>query len=554
MNKNSRLMRRLIVAAPMLFCFFHFAPLQDWAGRYNGPANGGDRPSALAADALGNVYVTGESSGSQEDFATLRYDAGGVQKWVARYNGPGNAYDKSEAIATDAAGNVYVGGTSTGSGSGMDFALIKYDAGGVQKWVSRYNGPANDREQVGSVAVDKAGNVYVYGTSADGNGQFSYATIKYNSSGVQQWVARYPAGKQEINASAVDAWVSRGLAVDKDGNVFIAGYQAKGDTYPDFVTIKYNSSGKQLWANTFDGTGNSYDLPVGLALDPGGNVYVAGVSYGSTTSWDYMTMKYNTGGTRLWAKRYNTGSSGYDIPTSLVVDANSNVYVTGGAGPDDESMDFTTLKFNKDGERKWVATYKGPYGDDMAYSVAVDAGSNVFVTGYSAGPGSGGATVKYSSSGSQQWVERFSGTRASCLALGGSKLFVTGTSYTDGAGEDYLTVRYSGAAAKSEAVTTAPEQMLQPSSLLKVTHYPNPVAATATIRYELPFEGRLSLRVYDGLGREVATLANATTARAGLHTAAFDASSLEKGVYFYRLSLQAPAGKWTQTNKLIVVK
>jgi len=58
------------------------------------------------------------------------------EKWVARYNGPGNGSDVAWAITTDASGNVYVTGWSKGLGSDLDFATIKYDADGKMLWVS----------------------------------------------------------------------------------------------------------------------------------------------------------------------------------------------------------------------------------------------------------------------------------------------------------------------------------------------------------------------------------------------------------------------------------
>ncbi|MBI2303339.1 MAG: SBBP repeat-containing protein [Chloroflexi bacterium] len=98
--------------------------------RYNGPGNSTDEARAMAVDGSGNVYVAGVSAGSDGyfDYATIKYDTGGNQVWVARYNGPGNADDMARALAVDGAGNVYVTGYSAGIGTSSDYATIKYSA------------------------------------------------------------------------------------------------------------------------------------------------------------------------------------------------------------------------------------------------------------------------------------------------------------------------------------------------------------------------------------------------------------------------------------------
>jgi hypothetical protein len=133
-------------------------------------------------DGSGNVYVTGRSTGSGTglDYATLKYDPSGNQLWVQRYNGPGNDYDFANAIAVDGCGNVYVTGCSYGdSVTSADYATLKYDPAGNQLWEERYNGPGNGDDGSYAIAVAGCDNVYVTGYSAGSGTSSDYATIEY---------------------------------------------------------------------------------------------------------------------------------------------------------------------------------------------------------------------------------------------------------------------------------------------------------------------------------------------------------------------------------------
>jgi len=80
-------------------------------------------------------------------------------------------------------------------------------------------------------------------------------------------------------------------------------------------------------------------------------------------------------------------------------------------------------------------------------------------------------------------------------------------------------------------------------------NYPNPFNPTTTISYDLPEAGFVSLKVFDLLGAEIATLVN-THQPAGSHAIRFDASTLSSGVYFYKIQ----AGSFTATRKLLLVR
>ena len=232
---------RYMLSMLIIFALFTVIPSvsyssERWAARYHGPENGQDEASAIAVDADGNVYVTGNSYGTYEtklDYATIKYDASGNQQWEARYNGPGQDFDVAVAVAVDASGNVYVTGNSKGAGTGSDLATIKYDANGNQQWVARYNGPANRRDEAHALFVDALGNVYVTGNTKVALFISDYLTIKYRTNGIRQWVARY-------NGPVNGDDRAYALALDESGNVYVTGHSDGFNNTWDYVTIKYS--------------------------------------------------------------------------------------------------------------------------------------------------------------------------------------------------------------------------------------------------------------------------------------------------------------------------
>jgi hypothetical protein len=250
-----------------------------WVRRFDA-GNGEDVPAAIACDASG-VYVTGRSNFG---YTTIKYDFDGIQQWVRTYNG-GHGSDAPAALIVDAAGNVYVTGQSTGSGTNADYTTIKYDAAGTEQWVRRYDGPttvfARDYDRAAALAVDGDGNVFVTGNSAD-----DYATVKYDAAGTEMWARRYDG------PGAGADWATA-IALDASGNAYVTG-SSYGDatTQYDFATLSYDPSGTTRWTERYNGPGNFYDTPYSIAVHPSGNVHVSGSSGGSATGLDYATIKY----------------------------------------------------------------------------------------------------------------------------------------------------------------------------------------------------------------------------------------------------------------------
>jgi Beta-propeller repeat len=111
------------------------------------------------------------------------------------------------------------------------------------------------------------------------------------------------------------------------------------------------------WVAAYNGVGNYIDQATAIAVDKAGNVYVTGRSPGVSTGNDYVTIKYNSDGQQQWLVRYNGPANGDDAAWAIAVDGSGNAYVTGqsvGAGTDD---DYTTIKYNANGQQQWVARY-----------------------------------------------------------------------------------------------------------------------------------------------------------------------------------------------------
>jgi len=365
-----------------------------WVRSYNGPGNHVDWARALAIDASYNVYVAGKcyESGANFDYVTIKYTPEGDTAWLRRYNGPGSGMDEAYAIAVSDSGYIYVTGSSMGDGTSSDYATVKYDSDGDTVWVRRYNGPENYVDGGSAIALDGLSNVYVTGKSYDTTGHLDYFTIKYASNGDTLWLRRYKGPGEGYDEAYA-------IAADSVGNAYVTGYSVGSGTSYDYATIRYYPNGDTAWVRRYDGTASGSDYGKAIALDDSGFVYVAGTSDGTGTYQDYVTIKYDTSGSEVWTRRYDYGVSGTDQLNDLAIDGSCDVYVAGYSGSGGTAgLDYATIKYHSNGDTAWVVRYNGPAsGSDYAQALAVDDSGNVYVTGYSDGNGTGEDffTIKY---------------------------------------------------------------------------------------------------------------------------------------------------------------
>ncbi len=248
-----------------------------WKAIYDGPDGKHDEGRAIVVDGSGNVYVAGHSSNQQSQWAILllKYDADGNLLWAVRHNGSaGNSFAISMALTAN--GVVLTG---VASDNGGDVLTMAYDADGNQLWKDQFNSQGTSEDQPFDIAVDGEGNVIV-GATVDGtifDPTRDYAVLKYDASGNLVWMQRYdgPANDWD-DLNAID--------LDIKNNIYVTGQSNGVDTGPDFATLRYETDGTTMWEARYSSDGNKSDQAMDILIDGEGNVFVVGAANLDSTS------------------------------------------------------------------------------------------------------------------------------------------------------------------------------------------------------------------------------------------------------------------------------
>lgn len=419
-----------------------------WLNTYGGTATNKDIFHDIEVSRIsGNVFATGETynaGGSNNDYITVKYSPLGDTLWSRIFNGSGNANDIAHSIAVDDSDNVYVTGESkSASPNGDDYVTIKYNSEGTVKWIRTYNGPSGNADYAYSVCVDSLHNVYVTGSAhMGGGGGRDFVTIKYSSGGVVKWTKNTDFGSADYASKVI---------VDKFRNVYVTGYSTGGGTGHDYQTVKYDSSGNYLWSADYNYPSNNGEEPSDIAVDNSGNVYVTGTGTGFFGSQS-ETVKYNSSGTLIWSARYFGAGAAGNSGTALLVDSAGGVYITGSVNGFSSVSDFVTIKYNPaNGSELWIARYNGTGdGTDKAASIVQGKNGKIFVGGSSFGSGTGDdfVIVEYDmNTGDTCFVSRFTDAGSELLnamSINSDKGYIYACGQTsDGTGfYDALTSRY----------------------------------------------------------------------------------------------------------------
>jgi hypothetical protein len=218
------------------------------------------------------------------------------------------------------------------------------------------------------VVMGPGGSLYL-GGETDGDiagqiGSWDFVLIKYDASGTEMWTRQF---------GTLDIDVMLDIDVDTGGNVYIAGQKLIVGGGNNMIIYKYDSDGNEIWVKELGGYAHA------IAVDSSSNIYVTSHMGHS----DIGVVKFDTNGIELW--RNHISSPMDDTSWGIDADTAGNVYVTGWtkgdfAGTNSGGADMVVVKFNTDGVHQWSAQLGTPE-NDYARGIVVDSSGNSYVTG-----------------------------------------------------------------------------------------------------------------------------------------------------------------------------
>jgi len=353
--------------------------------------SGADEPSALYVDSNGNSYITGAGvNDSHFDIVTIKYDSNGTLLWNNSFDYYSNN-DRGNSIAVDSLGNSYVTGYGKTSEHTYYLITLKYASNGTLLWNRSFDYGLEDN-MGNSIAVDSQGNSYVTGYGYNGSG-CDILTLKYASNGTLLWNRSFDY--------VSDSDEGKGIAVDSDRNVYVAGYSKNG-SITGITLLKYNESGNLLWNRFFEHDVDTYSIY--FKLSSSGNPYLVG-SKNTGPSSDVLILKYNESGNLQWNTTYEYVETSFAVARSFILDNDGNAYITGYMNSATTAEDIVIIKCASNGTLLWNNTFDLDSNLERGYSIAVDHDGNTYVAGEHSTEGGihNLLILKYANNGALLW-------------------------------------------------------------------------------------------------------------------------------------------------------
>jgi uncharacterized delta-60 repeat protein len=343
-----------------------------------------------------NGELCDDGDGVEGDDCNADCDTSGL--WTATYNGDADNNDVVGGVAIDSAGNVVAVGSTFDAAQNDDVWIRKYAPDGTVQWTQTFHAVTSDVAH--AVAIAANDDIFVAGSSF---------TLEDDR---DVWVRRYdPAGGGGFivtaNGSGDGADEARGIAIDPSGNLLVAGYVTTASAGRDIWVRKYTATGATLWTRTAAGSDGQNDEGHGVATDAAGNVIVTGFVWAGADERDVWVRKYDPDGNEDWTATHDGPASASDEGNGVATDSAGNVVVTGYEETAAVGRDVWVRKYDPDGAEMWTQTYNAPQdATDIGRGVAVDASDAIIVGGsIFRGPQADNVWVrKYDPAGAEIWT------------------------------------------------------------------------------------------------------------------------------------------------------
>jgi len=359
-----------------------------------------DSAYSVALQADGKIVVAG-SSFPGPDFAVVRYNPDGSLD--TSFGGTGKvttnviSYDIATSVAIQTDGKIVVAGYT--SGSNYDFALVRYNTdgsldtsfGGTGKVATGFF--TGSQDFVDSIAIQPDGKIITVGLVDKGSNN-DFGLARYNTDGSLD-TSFGGTGKvtTDFGGSADSA---SSVAIQADGRIIVAGSTSNLSS-GDFALVRYNSDGSL--DPSFGGTGKvttdfmaSDDSAASLRIQTDGKIVAAG-STANASDYDFALVRYNSdgsldpsfGGTGKVATDF---AASYDFASSIAIEADGKIVAAGYMNV--PISDFALARYNSDGSLDTsfggtgkISTDFGAHSEDQARSVAIQADGKIVAAGYS---------------------------------------------------------------------------------------------------------------------------------------------------------------------------
>lgn len=347
----------------------------DWSQTFNIQGGGDVLVGAMTLDELGNILITGavENGANNYDALTLKYNSLGTLQWSQLYNGTSSHYDGGTSIVTNSLGDVFIAGVSTNTNTLMDFLVIRYSSVGIQQWVGTYNG--NNLMDVAAGIALESSQVVISGASQSSVSAWSLVLLSLNElTGATNSI-------QSVLDAAATVESVQDFTKDELGNFYIVGATENTSGLKEWLVVKFASNLSILWQKTYDND-NEDAVANAVVVDDSGNVFVTGYAV-TANGKDYLTLKYNAQGTEVWTATHNGNANLDDEGTDIGLNGSGEVFVTGYANEIGNS-DYLTIQYDGAGNEVWSATYNSVYNrEDKPRKINFDNSDCFSVTGRS---------------------------------------------------------------------------------------------------------------------------------------------------------------------------